>query len=254
MKLSNRVAIITGGGTGIGRAIALEFAREGADVVLSSRNRERLEAVAAEVKALGRQALAIAMDVGDKEQVDTMVNQAIAHFNRIDILVNNSGVEFAAPFLDITEEEWDDTIETNLKGVFLCSQAVGRQMIQQKRGRIINMTSTIALGAIYPGWGAYAASKYGVNALTLVCAREFGPFGINVNAIAPGRILTPLVQQQRTPEQVEAFMETGRKANVLGRIGMPEDIARVALFLASDDASFISGQLIAANGGRMDKM
>jgi len=254
MKLSKRVAIITGGGTGIGRAIALEYAREGADVVLSSRNREKLEAVASEVRALGRQALAIAMDVGDREQVDTMVNQAIAHFNHIDILVNNSGVEFAAPFLDITEEEWDDTIETNLKGVFLCSQAVGRQMVQQKRGRIINMTSTIALGAIYPGWGAYAASKYGVNALTLVCAREFGPFGINVNAIAPGRILTPLVQQQRTPEQVEAFMETGRKANVLGRIGMPEDIARVALFLASDDSSFISGQIIAANGGRMDKM
>jgi NAD(P)-dependent dehydrogenase (short-subunit alcohol dehydrogenase family) len=254
MKLADRTAIITGGGTGLGRAIALEFAREGANIVLGSRNQETLEIVAAEIRALGRRALAIAVNVSDKDQVEDMVRQTIAKFDNIDILVNNSGVEYPTLFLDITEEEWDITIETNLKGVFLCSQVVGRHMVQQKRGKIINMTSTIGLGAIYPGQGAYAASKYGVNALTKVCAREFGPYGINVNAIAPGRILTPLVKQHRTPEQVEAFMETGRKAAALGRIGMPEEISSVALFLASDDSSFISGEIIAANGGRMDKM
>jgi NAD(P)-dependent dehydrogenase (short-subunit alcohol dehydrogenase family) len=254
VKLKDKVAIITGGGTGIGHAIALEFAREGADVAVCSRNVENLEKAREEIIALGRRSLAVPADVRVKGQVEGMVEKVLVEFGRIDILVNNSGTNRLVRILDLPEETWDLILDTNLKGVFLCTQAVAKHMVQQKYGKIVNISSSAALGAMEPGQGAYGASKFGVTALTKICAREFGPYNINVNAIAPGRILTPIVYLSRTPEQVEDFIRVGKETAVLGRLGTPEDIARLALFLASEDSSFITGEVVACNGGRTNLM
>jgi len=254
MKLKDRVAVVTGGGTGIGKAISLEFAREGADVVVCSRNVENIEKSRDEIIALGRRSLAVPMDVRVKEQVEAMVEKVLGEFGRIDILVNNSGTNRLFRILDLPEETWDLILDTNLKGVFLCTQAVGKQMVKQKYGKIVNISSSAALGAMEPGQGAYGASKFGVTGLTKICAREMGPYNINVNAIAPGRILTPIVYLSRTPEQVEDFIKVGKETAVLGRLGTPEDIARLALFLASEDSAFITGEVVACNGGRVNMM
>lgn len=254
MKLGGKKAIVTGGGTGIGKAIALEFAGAGADIAICGRNVQNIEKVRDEIIALGRDSMAVSMDVRVKEDVDNMVQQVVDEFGRIDILVNNAGTNRPTPVLDLTEDTWNLILDTNLKGLFFCTQAVARHMVKQKSGKIINISSTASMGANEPGQAAYAASKTGVNALTKACAREFGPYGINVNAIAPGRILTPLVYASRTPEQVEKFLETGKSAAVLGRLGTVEEIAHLALFLASDDAAFITAEIIACNGGRTNLM
>ncbi len=254
MKLGGKKAIVTGGGTGIGKAIALEFAGAGADIAVCSRNVQNIEKVRDEIIALGRDSMAVSMDVRVREDVDNMVQQVVDEFGRIDILVNNAGTNRPTPVLDLTEDTWNLILDTNLKGLFFCTQAVARHMVKQKSGKIINISSTASMGANEPGQAAYAASKTGVNALTKACAREFGPYGINVNAIAPGRIPTPLVYASRTPEQVEKFIETGKSAAVLGRLGTVEEIAHLALFLASDDAAFITAEIIACNGGRTNLM
>jgi len=254
MKLEGKLSIVTGGGTGLGKAIALEFAGAGADVVVCGRSPGTIEPVRDEIMALGRRSLAITTDVRIKEQVDNMVKTVIAEFGRVDILVNNAGTNRPTPILDLTEEVWDLILDTNLKGMFLCTQAVARHMVARKQGKIINISSTAALGALEPGQAAYAASKFGVVGFTKASAREFGPYGINVNAIAPGRILTPLIYASRTPEQLERFIAIGESTAVLGRLGTPEEIARLALFLSSDDASFITAEIIACNGGRTNLM
>ncbi len=254
MKLEGKKAIVTGGGTGIGKAISLEFARAGADVAACSRNVQNIEKVRDEIITLGRASLAIPMDARIKEQVNNMTQQVINEFGRIDILVNSAGINRPTPVLDLTEDTWNLIFETNLKGLFFCTQAVAKYMIKQRYGRIINISSTAALGAIEPGQAAYAASKFGVNAFTKACAREFGPHGINVNAIAPGRILTPMIYASRTPEQLADLIEGGKRGAILGRLGTPEDIAHLALFLASDDSDFITAEIIACNGGRTNLM
>jgi len=254
MKLEGKISIITGGGTGLGKAMALEFANAGADVVVCSRNKGNIEKVRDEIMALGRRSLAIVTDVCVKEQVVNMVKKVIDEFGRIDILVNNAGTIRLTPILDLTEDFWDLILDTNLKGVFLCTQAVAKHMVKQKYGKIINISSTSALGAIEPGQAAYATSKFGVVGFTKASAREFGPYGINVNAIAPGRILTDITYVDKTPEQVKQFIEVGKAVAVLGRLGTPEDVAHLALFLASDDASFINAETIACNGGRTNLM
>lgn len=254
MKLGGKKAIVTGGGTGIGKAIALEFAGAGADIAICSRNVQNIEKVRDEIIALGRDSMAVSMDVRVKEDVANMVQQVIDEFGRIDILVNNAGTNRPTPVLDLTEDIWNLILDTNLKGLFFCTQAVARHMVKQKSGKIINISSTASMGANEPGQAAYAASKTGVNAFTKACAREFGPYGINVNAIAPGRIPTPLIYASRTPEQVEKFIETGKSAAVLGRLGTVEEIAHLALFLASDDSAFITAEIIACNGGRTNLM
>jgi len=254
MKLEGKISIVTGGGTGLGKAIALELANAGADVVVCSRSIGNLEKVRDEIMALGRRSLAIATDVCVKEQVDNMVKKVIDEFGRIDILVNDAGADRLIPILDLTEEVWDLLLDTNLKGVFLCTQAVAKHMMERKYGKIINISSTAALGAIEPGMAAYTASKFGVIGFTKACAREFGAYGINVNAIAPGRILTDIVHASRTPEQVKQWIEVSKPATILGRLGVPEDIAHLVLFLSSDDASFITAETIACNGGRINLM
>ena len=254
MKLEGKTSIITGGGTGLGKAMALEFANAGADVVVCGRNKDNIEKVRDEIIALGRRSLAIVTDICVKEQVASMVKKVIDELGRIDILVNNSGTTRHAPIVDLPEDFWDVVIDTNLKGVFLCTQAVAKHMIKQKYGKILNITSTVALGAVEVRGSAYAASKFGVVGFTKASAREFGPYGINVNAIAPGRILTDMVYSHRTPEQVKNFTKVAKETCLLGRLGTPEDVAHLALFLASDDASFINAETIACNGGRTNLM
>ncbi|MFC1898951.1 SDR family NAD(P)-dependent oxidoreductase [Chloroflexota bacterium] len=254
MELEGKVSIITGGSTGLGKAMALGFANSGAHVVICSRNKANIEKVSKEIKALGRRSLAIVTDVCIKEQITAMVDKVIDEFGRIDILVNNSGVGRHAPILDMPEADWDIVIDTNLKGVFLCTQAVAKHMVNQKYGKIINITSTVALGAVEEGSSPYISSKFGVVGFTKSSAREFGKYGINVNAIAPGRILTNIVYANRTPEQVQKFIDDGEKGSAVGRLGTPEDIAHLALFLASDKSSFINAEIVACNGGRTNLM
>lgn len=253
-KLDQRLTIITGGGTGIGRNIALEFAKEGADVVISSRNLANLEKVVEEIRALGRRSLAIAADVSVAEQVDNIVKQTVDKFGRIDILVNNAGILRSAVLLEMTEQDWDDVLDINLKGVFLCTQAVARYMIEQRYGKIINISSIAGRGGALNNWANYCVSKAGVIQLTKSAAFELGPYGINVNAIAPGTIMTDIDKKGKTPEQFKQFLEQREKVTVLGRIGTTQDVANLALFLASDDSSFICGETIAIDGGRTDRM
>ena len=253
-KLDQRVAIVTGGGTGIGRSIALAFAKEGADVVICSRKKANLEKVAEEIKALGRRSLAVATDVSVKKQVQNMVQQTVDEFGRVDILVNNAGILRIATILETTEQDWDEVIDINLKGVFLCTQAVAKYMMEQRYGKIINISSICGRGGALGDGPGYCVSKAGVIQLTQNAAFELGSYGINVNSIAPGLIMTPMAYEDKTPEELEQLLEERRKAAVLDRLGNPEDIATVALFLASEAASFISGQTIPVDGGRTNRM
>ena len=254
MKLKKKVALVTGGGTGIGRAISLEFASEGANLAITSRKMENLDKVAKEIEEKGRRSLAVSADITVKSQVGQMVEKVIEEFGQIDILVNNSGTSRGMPIIDFTEEDWDIVMNTNVKGLLFCTQAVARHMMKRRYGKIINISSTAALGQFSVGSSAYGTSKFAVNGFTKASAFEFGPHGINVNAICPGRILTDIVYNNRTLEQVEEFKRVGIETSVLGRIGEVEDIAHLALFLASDDSSWITGEIIASNGGRTNLM
>jgi len=259
LALPGKVAIITGGGTGMGRSMALEFAKAGADVVVASRTVAKLEQVAAEVRALGRRALTIRTDVSVKADVERMVAGTMEAFGRIDILVNNAGVGSGVgedgrglghrdpPWLiDIPEDNWDPIIAVNLKGVYLCCAAAGRVMVAQGSGSIVNISSRAgAAGAARP----YSAAKAGVNRLTAGLARELGPHGVRVNAIAPAYTRTEVGAMQR-PSEVAAYDTPETLARYpLGRIAEPIDIACAALFLASDAANGITGQILNVDCG-----
>ena len=253
-SLEKTVAIVTGGSTGIGRSIALEFAKEGASVVICGRRKTNLEKVAEEINALGKRSLVVAADVSVKSQVQGMVKQTVDSFGSIDILVNNAGIIHAAPLVEVTETEWDEVIDINLKGVFLCMQAVAPYMMKQKHGKIINISSICGRGGALNDGAPYCASKAGVILLTQVAAWELGQYNINVNNIAPGLVLTPMAGQGKTKEEFAQFLEERKKGTVLHRVGNPEDIARTAVFLASEDSSFISGQTVPVDGGRTNRM
>lgn len=251
-KLQDKVALVTGAGRGIGRAISLTLAREGADVILNGRGLPNLEQVAAEIGALGQRALPVTGDISVKAEVDRMVETAIAAFGRIDILVCNAGVTRFAPFLEMTEEDWDVVVDVDMKGTFLCGQAVARHMVQRKYGKIINISSTSGIGARNQTMANYAASKAGVNNLSRVMALALGEHGINVNVVAPGVIQTEMGLSRRTPEQYEAYLELYKQQTALHRVGEVQDIANAVLFLASDESSFMTGQVIVADGGLKD--
>lgn len=248
MRLEGKVALITGAGRGTGYAIALAFAKEGSDIIVADVNFETAIRVAEEIKVLGRQAQAIKVDVSIPDEVDQMVNQAISRFLRIDILVNCAAPTERAnvPIEETSEDMWDRQLDIGLKGTFLCSRAVGREMIKQRYGKIINIAS-IAARYGRPGRVAYCASKAGILGLTRACAVEWGRYNINVNAISPSVIKTSQWEfvEKAQPGRFAAVM----KRYPLKRFNEPRDIANAALFLASSEADNISGQEICVDSG-----
>lgn len=250
-RLDGKIAVITGGAKGIGKQIALTLAAEGADIVLGDVDIDEMETAAKEIRDSGRTAITVEANVARKADVDNLVDAAIRNFGKIDIMVNNAGISSRQnSLLKTTEEDWDVIHSVNLRGVFLCVQAAARIMVERKYGKIINIASVAGV-LVSPGAPlTYSVAKAGVVHMTRVCARELGPHGINVNAIAPGFIITSLTRSGRTPEEWGRMVEGRKKLAALGRVGETQDIANLALFLASDESSFITGQIISADGGR----
>lgn len=248
MKLEGKVAIITGGGTGIGRSIALEFAKAGANIVVASRRLFILEKVVKEVEAVGRRSLCVQADISQKADVDNLVQRVMAEFGTIDILINNASVgDIEVPLLETSEDDWDRVISINLKGYFLCSQAIGKMMAEQEKGSIINIASVSAFRPPSDG-GIYNIAKAGEVMLTLVLARQLASFNIRVNAIAPGMIRTGMTKAVwSNPDRLRRLEDW----IPLGHMGDPNDIARAALFLASEDSRHITGHTMVIDGGQL---
>jgi NAD(P)-dependent dehydrogenase (short-subunit alcohol dehydrogenase family) len=249
-SLQGKVALITGGSRGIGRSIALTFAEAGADLAVSSRNKRppELENVAEEIRALGKKAIAIPAHVGKKEDVGRLVQRILGEYGRIDILVNNAGANpILSTMVDLEEEAFEKVLEVNLKGAFLMSQAVAKEMIKQGGGRIINISSISGLRARADRTGAYCISKAALNMMTQVMARELAQHHILVNAIAPGSIKTEFSRVNWTdPERKEQRI----REIELKRFGEPEEVVGLALFLASGASSFVTGEIIRVDGGQ----
>ena len=249
-SLEGNVAIVTGGRRGIGKAIALCFAEAGADVVVCDRIIEdgELESTAKEIQALGRRSLALRVDITVKSDVEAMVEQTVKEFGTINILVNNAAMNIAVPLLELREDGLDKIINTNLKGYYLCCQAVGRVMVEKKKGIIINMSSTAAVkGGV--NMSVYDSSKAGVKMLTQALALEWAPYNIRINAIGPSMVRTkfsePLWRDPEARKRVEAEFPLHH------RLAEPEEITGTALFLASDASSFITGQTIYVDSGQL---
>jgi meso-butanediol dehydrogenase / (S,S)-butanediol dehydrogenase / diacetyl reductase len=265
---TSKIAIVTGAGQGIGSGVAKRLAEEGAHVVVAEYNRTNAEAVAAELSALGPQAMAYPVDIGAVDQIQTMVNDVVQHFGRIDILVNNAGVNRPAPLFDLTPDNWDAVFHVNLRGLFFCMQAVAKQMVAQvpesvkqagraagSHGSIVNFSS-IAGRHGRPYDPAYSAAKWGVISLTQSAAQYLAPYNINVNAVCPGLVPTPMwehidqvqgVQRQGLPPG--EWMQKTIDSIPLKRAATPADIAAVVSFLCSDDAEYITGQALNVDGG-----
>jgi 3-oxoacyl-[acyl-carrier protein] reductase len=243
LKLAAKVALVTGAAQGIGKAVALLLARNGADIVVSDINLEKAEETAKEVQTLGRKALAIKVDVAKLDDVEKMVGAILARFGQVDILVNNAGIARDKLILRMTEEDWDAVLNINLKGTFNCTKAVVRHMSKQRSGKIVNIASVVGeMGNA--GQGNYAASKAGVIGFTKTIAREFAQRGINVNAVAPGYIETPMTDA--LPDKAK---EELKRLIPMDRLGKPEDVAEAVLFLVSEASSYITGQVLNVNGG-----
>ena len=247
MRLSGKTAVVTGSSQGIGRGIVERFAREGADVVINyHHNAADAQAVLAEVEKAGRRGLTVQADVSTTAGVRRLIDAAVDHFGELDILVNNAGVEVNAPFWEVTEEDYDRVLDVNLKGVFFATQAMVNHARQTNRpARIINISS-VHEELPFPNFTAYCASKGGVKMLTRNLAVELGPFGITVNAIAPGAIETPInTKLLNDPAKLNALL-----AQIpLNRLGQPAEVAGVAVFLASDDAAYVTGSTYFVDGG-----
>ncbi len=247
MRFSGQVAIVTGGGNGIGRACAEAFAAEGAAVVIADVDTEHGTAVANAIEAQGGRAAFIATDVGDAGQASRLVEQTLAAFGRLDVLINNAGIIKTADFLEISEADFDAVLRVNLKGVFLVGQAAARAMVKAGKGAIVNMSSANAVLAI-ANQVPYVTSKGAVGQLTKVMALALADKGVRVNAIGPGSILTDLLKVVMSDDAARRRILS---RTPMGRCGEPAEIAKVALFLASDEASYITGQTIYPDGGRL---
>ncbi len=249
MRFDGKVAIVTGSSDGIGKAAALVFGREGGQVVLNARGPERLEAAGAAIQAVGKSPLVISGDVSQAAVVTQLVNETLEQFGRVDILVNNAGGGTLLRYLEeVTEADWDLTVNSNLKSAFLCCQAVAPKMKKQRYGRIVNVSSVAGRNVSRLSGPQYSSAKAGVLGLTRHLAQDLGPFGITVNAVAPGPTLVDRVARKwalRSPEDQARIL-----ANIpLGRLAEPEEVATVIAFLASDDAAYVTGVTIDVNGG-----
>jgi len=243
--LTGRVALVTGASRGLGRSIAVGLAEAGADLVITSRTISDVEAVAQGLTSTGRKVLPIQMEVTRGDDVEAGVSRAIKHFGKIDILVNNAGINIRKPVLELSEDDWDQTLDTNLKGCFLVAKAVGRHMVARKRGSVINTASMMA-SVVHAERGAYASSKGGLVQLTRVLAVEWAAVGVRVNAICPGPFLTELNKAiLDDPEKVKYFMDR----LPMKRFGAPEELVGSVVFLASDASSYITGTTIYIDGG-----
>ncbi|MBI2405176.1 3-oxoacyl-ACP reductase FabG [Candidatus Gottesmanbacteria bacterium] len=246
--LTGKVALVTGASSGIGRASAIALANQGAKVAVAARRVDKLQAVAAEIKQRGKEALPIQMDVTKKAEIEAAVAQTVKTFGKLDILLNNAGVAEFAPFTEMTEEQWDKTIDTNLKGYFVVAQAAAKEMAKNKWGRIVNIAS-IASGGVgvgFPQIAHYCASKGAIVGMTEAMASELAPMGILVNAIGPGLIETEMTEAiLKNPKQMEGFVSR----IPLKRPGKAEEIAAAVVFFASDEASYTTGATLYVDGG-----
>jgi 3-oxoacyl-[acyl-carrier protein] reductase len=243
-KLSERVAIVTGSAQGIGYSIALALSRQGAKVIITDIDENLAKKSADDIsKITGNETLAIKTNVSDYTEVEKLIKYTLDKFSKIDILINNAGINRDNLLIRMSEEEWDSVLDVNLKGVFNCTKAVSKVMIRQRTGRIVNIASIVGLMG-NPGQVNYSASKGGVIALTKSCARELASRGILVNAVAPGFIKTRMTDGLNEEKKKKLF-----ELIPLSRLGEPDDIANAVVFLCSDDASYITGQVISVNGG-----
>jgi 3-oxoacyl-[acyl-carrier protein] reductase len=243
LEIKGKVALVTGGAQGIGKAIALLLAQQGSDAVISDINLEKAEETAREIEALGRRAMAIRANVAVVAEVEKMVQTTLDRFGQIDILVNNAGIARDKLLLRMTEEDWDAVLDINLKGTFNCTKVVIRHMSKQRSGKIVNIASVVGeMGNA--GQANYSASKAGVIGFTKTIAREFASRGVNVNAIAPGYIVTPMTDA--LPEKAK---EELKRMIPMERLGQPEDVAQSVLFLVSEASRYITGQVLNVNGG-----
>jgi 3-oxoacyl-[acyl-carrier protein] reductase len=245
MTLSGRVALITGASQGIGQACSLKLAEAGATVAVAARNRQKLDELVAQIGAAGGKAAAFALDVSDEEQIKSVLKAALAQFGKIDILVNNAGITRDQLVMRMKRVDWDSVLNTNLTSAYLCIQQVIGSMLKQRWGRIINVTSVFGQTG-QAGQANYAASKAGLIGLTMAIAREVGSRNITCNAVAPGFIETAMTAA--LPDEIR---QAGLKMIPLGRIGTPEDVAAAVRFLASDEASYITGHVLNINGGML---
>ncbi len=243
MSLEGKAALVTGAGSGIGKAIALAFGLAGCRVAVNDISTEAAESAVSELTQAGVDAISVPANVGVAVEVEGMVSSAITCFERLDILVNNAGVQSWSPLLELSESDWDRVINTNLKGCFLCTQQAGRHMKQRGSGVIVNLGSG-SNKAPFPNLSSYTASKGGIEMLTRAAAVELGPYGIRVNCVAPGAI-----EIERTRKETPDFATAWAALTPLRRVGTPEDVAGVVLFLVGDAASFVSGQTIWVDGG-----
>jgi 3-oxoacyl-[acyl-carrier protein] reductase len=245
MKLEGRVALVTGASQGIGRACALALARQGASVALAARNQQKLDELAQQIASAGSKAAAFAMDVAEEEQIKSGIKAALAHFGKIDVLVNNAGITKDQLVMRMKRADWDAVLNTNLTSAYLCAQQVVGSMLKQRWGRIINITSVFGqMGQA--GQANYASSKAGLIGLTMALARELASRNITCNAVAPGFIETAM-----TAVLSEEFKQNAVKQIPLGRVGTPDDIANAVAFLASEEASYITGHVLNVNGGML---
>jgi 3-oxoacyl-[acyl-carrier protein] reductase len=243
LKLTGKVAIVTGAAQGIGRSIAMLLARNGADIVVSDINLEKAEETAKEIESIGSKAMAVKVNVANLKDVEQMVEAILEKFGKIDILVNNAGITRDKLILRMTEEDWDAVLDVNLKGTFNCTKVVVRHMAKQRSGKIVSIASVVGeMGNA--GQANYSASKAGVIGLTKTIAREFAQRGINVNAVAPGYIETPMTEI--LPEKVK---EELKSLIPMERLGKPEDVAEAVLFLVFEESNYITGQVLNVNGG-----
>jgi len=248
LPLESKIALVTGASKGVGKGIALELARAGAQLIVNfNSDSAGADATVAEIRGMGGNGFAVQADVSLRAAVDRMLQSTLERFNRLDILVNNAGVQTWKPLLELAESEWDRTIATNLKGCFLCTQGAARHMSERGGGRIINIGSGCNKIA-FPNLVDYTASKGGIEMFTKVAAVELGKYRITVNCVAPGA-----VEIERTKLEAGDYADTWAKLTPMGRVGLPADVARAVVFLASDAAEFITGQTIWVDGGLFSK-